>query len=405
MYRLHNTIQRYDWGSTTLLPRLLGIPPDGTPQAELWMGAHPAAPSHVQLADRRVSLAALLASDPQRHLGAAVTARFGPQLPFLLKVLAAARPLSLQLHPDGDAARAGFALEEAAGLDANDPARTYRDPNPKPEVLCALDRFEALSGFRAPPATAELLEAFALDRPWVELARRADAGRLCGALWDLPVAEQAGLADQVTAAAAAGGAAAARFPREAAFVRSAAAHHPHDVGLVVGLCLNRLRLLAGQALYAPANRLHAYLEGIGVELMANSDNVVRAGLTTKAVNVAELRRLLEVEPVQPRALEAETDPVTGEARYRTPAEEFALSRFLLEGDRVAVRSPGPEILLCTDGGADLVELPGAGAGAGAGAVALALDRGDSVFVPAATAGYRLRGVGTVYRAQVGFLAA
>lgn len=397
MYRLHNTVQRYDWGSTTLIPRLLGVPPDGTPQAELWMGAHPSAPSLVQLPDRRVALGALIAADPARHLGPLVLARFGPFLPFLFKVLAAAEPLSLQLHPDAADARAGFEREEAAGLDPTDPRRTYRDPNPKPEILCALDRFEALSGFRAPDAIAARFEAFGLDRSWIDLALRREPGDLCGALWDLAPEQQRALALAVGAAAALGGPAAARFPREAEFVRTAASRHGADVGLVVGLCLNRLRLLAGQALYAPAGRLHAYLEGIGVELMANSDNVVRAGLTTKAMAIDELRRLLDGRATRPETLLPAVDEATGEARYATPAEAFALSSFLLEGEPVAVRSPGPEILLCTDGGADVVdEATGA---------ALALERGDSLFVPAACAGYRLEGMGTLYRAQAGCCAA
>lgn len=393
MYRLHNTVQRYDWGSTTLLPRLLGVQPDGTPQAELWMGAHPSAPSLVQLPERRVSLAALVASDPDRYLGPAVVARFGPFLPFLFKVLAAAEPLSLQLHPDAADARAGFEREEAAGLDASDPRRTYRDPNPKPEILCALDRFEALSGFRAPADIAARFEAFGLDRSWVDLALRREPGEVCGALWDLSPEQQRALASTAAAAAVEGGAAATRFPREAEFVRRAAVRHPGDVGLVVGLCLNRLRLLAGQALYAPAGRLHAYLEGIGVELMANSDNVVRAGLTTKAMHIPELRRLLDGGPCRPETLLPTVDEATGESRYATPADQFALSSFLVEGEAVTLRSPGPEILLCTDGGADVLDL--------AGGDVLALERGDSLFVPAACGAYRIEGMGTLYRAQAG----
>ena len=168
IFRLRNPIQRYAWGSVERLPRFLGVEPDGTPQAELWIGAHPSAPSLALYGADEVPLPQLIAFDPGRMLGAAVLTRFGAQLPFLFKVLAAAEPLSLQVHPDAEQARAGFAREEAAGLAPGDPRRTYRDPNHKPELLCALDGFDVLSGFRPVDEIVAVFEAFGLHPGWVE---------------------------------------------------------------------------------------------------------------------------------------------------------------------------------------------------------------------------------------------
>ena len=408
MFRLRNPIQRYDWGSLVLLPAMLGVEPDGTTQAELWMGAHPSAPSAVQHHGEWIGLDAVIAAEAEAMVGPAVRARFGDTLPFLFKVLAAAEPLSLQLHPDLAAARAGFAREEAAGLARHDGARRYPDANHKPELLVALEPFDVLSGFRTPRDIAALLVAFGLASPWVELAAGGDAGRLCAALWALPGHEQEVLADRVLqAATTAGSAAITGFADEADFVRRAGARHPRDVGLVVGLCLNRLRLQPGQAAFAGAGRLHSYLHGFGLEIMANSDNVVRGGLTSKAVDVTELLALLVTTPDAPVPISPSPAPAgpgsehaSTEAWFPVSVEEFALSRFDLRGDVRPVASPGPEILCCVDGVVDVVVQGGLRAGPTGGA-SETLTRGQSVFVPAAQHGYQLRGAGTVYRASVG----
>jgi mannose-6-phosphate isomerase len=393
VFPLRNPVQRYDWGSPDALPRLLGTEPDGTPQAELWLGAHPAAPSLVEIDGRPAGLEGLIAADPAGMLGGAVLARFGPTLPFLFKVLAAAQPLSLQVHPGERQAREGYARDEAAGLAPDDPRRTYRDAHHKPELLCALERFEVLSGFRPAAQIAEQFEAFDLPAGWVALARAGDPGRLCAALWALDDDGRHQLLAAVSAAARSGSPADARFGAEAGFVRRATDRFPGDIGALVGLCLNRLQLSAGQGVFAAAGRLHSYLEGVGVELMANSDNVVRAGLTTKAIDVDELLRLLDTTADIPAALEPLIDEVTGEARFPVQVDEFCLSSFRLDGERIEVDSPGPEILLCVDGAAE-VDQPGPG---------WALPRGASLFVPASTARYRLHGRGAVYRAAVGLL--
>jgi len=395
IFRLRNPIQRYAWGSPDRLPRFLGVEPDGTPQAELWMGAHPSAPSMVECHEHLVPLDRFIAANVEQTLGATVAARFGSQLPFLVKLLAAERPLSLQVHPDATQARAGFEREEADGLAVDDPTRNYRDPNHKPELLCALDHFDVLSGFRSAGDCSAVLEAFGLHHSWGGLAAKEGVAVLCGALWDLDIDEQKGLADAVRRAAVPGGPAARRFPREADFVRVAFDSHGLDVGLVVGLCLDRVRLNVGEALFAPARVLHAYLDGFGLEVMANSDNVVRAGLTAKHVDVAELRALLDDQAPPSRKVTPVLDDRTGELVYPQQVEEFSLSSFMLDGDPVPLASPGPEVLVCTDGGVDVI---------GSDGTTYAIERGGSLFVPAVEKSYRLRGVGQLYRTRVGMLA-
>src|SRR5689334_20620812 len=159
MNRLTNTVRPYAWGSTTAIPDLLGTPPTGEPQAELWMGAHPGAPSRVDRGAGPVALDAVIEADPAAELGEATVKRFGPRLPFLLKVLAAATPLSVQVHPDLAQAKAGFADEEARGVPLDAPHRTYKDPNHKPEMMVALTPFEGLCGFRRPAEAADLVDA------------------------------------------------------------------------------------------------------------------------------------------------------------------------------------------------------------------------------------------------------
>ncbi|MGW0897582.1 mannose-6-phosphate isomerase, class I, partial [Streptomyces goshikiensis] len=163
MDRLTNTIRPYAWGSTTAIPALLGVEPSGEPQAEMWMGAHPGAPSRLDRGAGETTLPAVIDADPERELGAAAVAKFGPRLPFLLKLLAAGSPLSLQVHPDLAQARAGFADEEARGVPIDAGHRNYKDPNHKPELICALTPFSGLCGFRRPLEAAALLDGLGVD--------------------------------------------------------------------------------------------------------------------------------------------------------------------------------------------------------------------------------------------------
>lgn len=370
---LQNTVQPYAWGSLTAIPALLGRAPDGKPQAELWLGAHPVAPSKLVSGER---LDEWLAAAPATRLGSRVVDHFGPQLPFLLKVLAAAEPLSLQAHPSLAQAKAGFAREEAAGVARTAGNRNYRDANHKPEIICALSRFEALCGFRTVSDTLRILEVFGLDASTL----RADGlAAYFGRIMSLDAhAKQALVAKLVEGAARKP----AGFEKEVGLVTKLNAKYPGDIGVLGALLLNHLTLEPGEALYLGAGNLHAYLEGTGVELMANSDNVLRGGLTPKHVDVAELVSVLEFVDGPPRVLEPQGAP---EGVYETPVPDFRLSRISLEGTH-ALAAGLPQILLCTAGSAQV------------GAVTLAA--GGSLFIAADTA-VTLTGRATVFRATPG----
>jgi mannose-6-phosphate isomerase len=386
---LRNPIQRYAWGSRSAIPALLGVPPDGEPQAELWIGAHPKAPSRVVNDRGELPLDRWIEKCPEEILGPAVAARFGGELPFLLKVLAAELPLSIQAHPSAEAARAGFARENAAEIPRDAPHRSYRDPHHKPELICALTRFEALCGFR------EIAEI------------QGDFGRLdC----DVLVEEVAGLADvrglphffaallrlSGTQRERLLAAARSRAQTESgpvwAWVDRLLDLHGDDVGALAPLALNLLVLEPGEALALPAGVLHSYLGGMGVELMANSDNVLRGGLTSKHVDVDELLSVLTWE-TGPGAVLTPRERGAGEARYAISAAEFELS-VLRVGSGAAYDARerrSVEILLWTEGGGRIAAGPGD---------ALSCARGSAVVVPAAAPRYRIEGEGVIYRAAV-----
>ncbi|MCX4981244.1 mannose-6-phosphate isomerase, class I [Streptomyces sp. NBC_00572] len=381
MDRLVNTVRPYAWGSTTAIPELLGIAPTGEPQAEMWMGAHPGAPSRTE----RGSLNELIDADPVRELGERSAAKFGPRLPFLLKVLAAGAPLSLQAHPDLAEAQEGYAAEEAAGIPIDAPHRTYKDANHKPEMICALTPFEGLCGFRAPAEAADVIAGLGVDslKPYVDLLyAHPEEAALREVMTALLTADPEEMAHTVAEAAAA----ADRLGGAHAPYATLAHHFPGDPGVIAAMLLNPVRLQPGEALYLGAGVPHAYLGGLGVEIMANSDNVLRCGLTPKHVDVPELLRVVRFEPADPAVLRPEASP-TGEEVYDTPIDEFRLSRFVRpEGAAPTdLTSPTPQILLAVAGRPK------------AGEVTLA--PGESVFVPAGES-TALSGTGTVFRATV-----
>jgi mannose-6-phosphate isomerase len=375
MERLTNPIQEYAWGSYTVLAELLGQPvPSDKPQAELWIGAHPSAPS--RLADD-TTLADRIAEDPSGTLGDQVVAAYGRRLPFLLKVLAVDQPLSLQVHPDRAQAERGFADEERRGTPVGDPARNYKDSWPKPEILCALTDFEALCGFADPNESAALLGGLGIEdlRTVVATLAAGDLKAAIASLLGWPEDERAELVARVAAAVT-------DRPWLAEMVRL----YPGDMGVVVALLMNHVRLAPGQALYAEPGVAHCYLGGAGVELMANSDNVLRLGLTVKHVAVDELLSIASFAPRSPGVTESLETGVE-EHLYPTPAPEFRLSRIDVAGP-VGLSGGGPELLLCMDG---KVRLSGE----------LTLHRGEAAFVAAADPPVTLDGSGTVYRATVG----
>ncbi|MER7540845.1 mannose-6-phosphate isomerase, class I [Streptomyces sp. NPDC097704] len=381
MDRLVNTVRPYAWGSTTAIPELLGTAPTGEPQAEMWMGAHPGAPSRTG----RGALNELIAADPVRELGERAVEKFGPRLPFLLKLLAAGAPLSLQVHPDLAQAQAGHAAEEAAGIPVDAPHRTYKDANHKPELICALTPFDGLCGFRNPVEAADLIAALGVDslKPYVDLLHaHPEEAALREVLTALLTADREEMAHTVAEAHAA----ADRLGGDHAPYATLAHHYPSDPGVIAAMLLNRVRLQPGEALYLGAGVPHAYLDGLGVEIMANSDNVLRCGLTPKHVDVPELLRVVRFEPNDPSVLRPEASP-SGEEVYETPIDEFRLSRFVrAEGAAPNdLTAATPQILLAVAGRTRAGEVT--------------LGPGESVFVPAGEA-TELTGAGTVFRATV-----
>lgn len=395
MYQLENPLRPYAWGSTTAIAELLGSTPSGGPEAELWIGAHPDSPSTVLgHGDSGTTLDALIASDPDRALGDLTREAFGDRLPFLMKVLAAAAPLSLQVHPSLEQAGAGFARENAASVPQDAPHRNYRDAFHKPELIFALTEFQALCGFRSPEDAARIFTGLAelveKEKGWAPVILQsviADLGipdaatALREAFTRLLTggAETRAAVEAVVEVLEGGDLADPRLSSAAATVLQLNAHHPGDPGVLVALLLNRVALKPGQALYLPAGNIHAYLEGLGIEVMASSDNVLRGGLTTKHVDTGELLKTVEFAPLELPLLDAESSPL-GQELYCPPFDEFQLQRLELPvafGDDAAsadipVAQNGPTVVLVVSGTVVLDSPKGD----------LILHRGQSAFIPA-----------------------
>lgn len=399
---LRNPIRSYAWGSHTAIPELLGQPsPSVEPQAELWMGDHPQAPSDVCVDGGWISLREWIARDPKAVVGAGGDGSPG-DLPFLFKVLAAGQPLSIQTHPDAAQARAGFAREEALGIPRDAPHRNYRDTNPKPEILYALTPFHVLRGFRS---TSAILGHF--DRAGLAdfepLGALTDGGldpsvaleRFFRRMMDLPQGTMDGVLERLMARAATEArddsrAVDSRYEDPLHWIPRFLELYPGDRGALGPLYLELFTLQPGQAIHTGPGVPHAYLDGCGIELMVSSDNVLRCGLTPKHVDVPELVSVLRFEPQPPMVLDGSTARA-GERLYAYPEGGLLLSRLDVTARTPAVvgDSGGPEILLCTEGraiGRSAEE-------------SLEVRRGDSFLVPAASQPSTLEGEATLFRAR------
>ncbi|GAA4924038.1 mannose-6-phosphate isomerase, class I [Actinoplanes utahensis] len=391
MYPLTGAIRPYAWGSRTAIAELQGRPaPTEDPEAELWLGAHPGDPSTVPGTDGPVDLIALIGGDPAGQLGDDVVATFGARLPYLMKVLAAAAPLSLQAHPDAAYAKAAYARQEA------DPAapKNYTDANHKPEMLVALTPFEALCGFRNPAIAAAAIAGFQVPRlePVVTALTGGDLAEAVRLLLTWPAGDRGPLIDEVVAAARA-------VPGDhehadsATLVLDLARHYPGDPGVLVALLLNRVRLAPGEAIWMPAGNLHAYLSGLGVELMAASDNVLRGGLTPKRVDVDELMRVLRFEVLDDPLLPA-TPIEPGVDTWTVPVPDFVLYRIDLNGTRPPIEVPahGPRIVLCVEGTVFT--------GQSEDGTPVELTAGTAAYIPAAAGAIKVAGTGRLFVAAV-----
>ena len=414
-----NTPRNYAWGSTHAIADLLGRTPSGEPEAELWLGAHAGSPSVIEdasLVGGAANLVEWITASPEVALGADSTA---PRLPFLLKILAAGRPLSLQAHPTSEQARAGFELENDAGIAVDAGNRNYRDPFHKPELIFALsDTFEALCGFRPLAEVRGIIaelhlldlatenpQAAAIDSLENQLARglrdtvdwllRDGRGGDSGEVkWLVErVVELAEHADFL-----ASGGAVIGYARELATVRLLAAEYPGDPGIVLALLLNRVSLRRGEVMYLPAGNIHAYLSGLGIELMAASDNVLRGGLTPKHIDIDELLAVLDFTPVSAPYL-APVVEAPGVSRYRPGVPDFELVHIAADaGAATATPVPmrqvtltGPAIAICTAGGFLVA----------GGLSSRQLKRGQSVYITPEEGTLTFAGSGEVFLATTG----
>ena len=355
MFVLTPTLHASHWGSTTAIHEFAQWPTTGDPLAEVWYGAHPSAPALAAAGSEDArSLREIIHADPEGILGQDVVARFGRELPFLLKIIAPTSPLSLQVHPSLEQAGLGWAREERAGVPLNASDRTYKDGNHKPEMLYALSDCEAVSGFRAPRRAIEVLTGLTppLIESTLERLRQGTSAAGMRAAFEYVLLgardrdeDVTAIVEQIRARLAAGESPSVHSDTIALTI---AKHYPGDRGIVASLLLNPVTLRAGEALFIPAGCVHAYLSGLGVEVMANSDNVVRAGMTTKHVDARALLDILDVRPAPPIRLGPERSRAGVEVFY-APVEDFELAVIEAGPSPVAVGGAGPRIVLGIEG--------------------------------------------------------
>jgi mannose-6-phosphate isomerase len=360
-YKLRNKVRHYDWGSPVDIPRLLGMAPDGAPWAELWIGSHSGFSSIAITDSGETSLEELIAREPQRSLGEEAARRYG-SLPFLLKLLSAEMPLSIQAHPNQEQAHEGFERENQAGLPLDSPKRNYKDSNHKPEIICALSPFTGLCGFRDLDEIRALLGAFLEPAPPVLREGFAPLTRalsnhepvvalrdFLAGLFSLSQHVRATLGEYILSMCEHGCGAShsdgASYNDAIELMRDLARLYPGDPAVIAPLYLNVFRLEPGQAVFLEAGVLHAYIHGFGVELMANSDNVLRGGLTGKHIDVQELMKILNFKPFKPQII----TPNSTLFSYPAPCEEFSLKKICGPMD-ICLLSPGsPSICIVTEG--------------------------------------------------------
>jgi mannose-6-phosphate isomerase len=380
LFKVTNTARDYAWGSRTLIPEYFGVAATGRPMAEIWYGTHEGSPARLV--------------EDNRTLGAALG---GEQLPFLLKILAADSPLSIQAHPNSAQAAEGFARENAAGIGLHASDRNYKDARHKPEMIVALTEFEALCGFKSTKQIRNLLESMldptdvsdgltSIVKHWLELFSGQDGLQKLF----VDITNRRGNLDGVTAELTQQANLSAQFELAARLNLL----YPGDPGVIIALLMNHVWLEPGQALYLPAGNIHAYLSGLGVEIMASSDNVLRGGLTEKHIDVAELEAVLNFEPNEPHLVKTR-DLAKGLVEFETPVDDFILYRADLSGGVVLadLNIPGASIVLCT-----------------AGEIALSnsieervvLQRGEAAFLGSDAKKFSLAGSGTAYLATSAF---
>lgn len=374
IFHLKNPVQHYAWGSTEGIPRVTGITNDtGKPMAELWMGTHPAAPSLI-ISD---------AAGKEESLSSVVN------LPFLFKILSAATPLSLQVHPTLAQAREGFERENNAGIDLSSPTRNYKDANHKPEIIVALTPFQAMCGFRPVAETVALLRELHSTALTDSLTRLEGSGNYGKFLSFLLNADT----DTVQSIAASIREAVQNTKTEYNQVFSEALntasrlldYYPSDIGILAPFYLNLINLAPLESLYLPAGIIHAYLQGTGFELMSSSDNVLRGGLTPKHIDIEELLAIVDPSPYEPPILHAQADP--GLSSYPTPAEDFFLAFNVFSGPTLTYECSEPAIMICQEGKISVKRFPDE---------EIVLEKGNSCYIAASRKTLSVSGQGTLW---------
>jgi mannose-6-phosphate isomerase len=397
--KLSGIIQNYRWGSRSLLAQFQGRSvPTAAPEAELWFGAHALAPSSIEVDGERHPLNTFIEGDAQNQLGSELMRRYG-KLPYLTKVLAVDQPLSIQVHPSQAQAQLGFQRERLRGLPADDAQANYRDNWPKPELLCPLTDFEVLCGFRPVDELIELLDALGGDcfkaaREALESSPNQQGLRQVVATW---LNASRSTQDVLFRAGIEACKDYSRKPdskhQDVALPLDLAARYPGDMGVLVALLLRHLVLPPGAGLFVPAGVLHAYLRGFAIEVMANSDNVLRGGLTAKHVDVDEMLSIANFESAPPM-LAALEDRGPLEKIFVIDSPHFSVSRLDIEDHTswCASKRLGPEMLLCVEGTLTLFS---------AHDDKLALARGECAWIPANEDIYCVAGKGQAFRVQTG----
>lgn len=371
MRAIGGVVRNYDWGSYSAIAELRGMSsPTAEPEAELWFGTHSAAPSRLE---------------DGRGLNEEI------QLPFLVKVLAAERPLSLQAHPNADQARIGFAQEEAR---PHQQPRNYSDPNPKPEILVALTEFWALCGFRAPAQTARVVRRLEVPSlTWLAecLEKNPESLALREAVTQLLSMDRSRVAETITEALKSAYGLGPDHPDADSFsvLHELASHYPDDPGVLVALLLEHVLLQPGEALFMPPGHLHAYLRGMGVEVMVASDNVLRGGLTSKHVDVPELLRVVQFSPLGDPLRNSGSAPEQPGESWPIDDEAFSLRKVTVDESTVSVDTDGPRVLLCVSGTVDVND--------DAGSVSLA--SGEAAYSTAHDGTIRVAGSGEIFVAS------
>lgn len=391
---MENPIQKYFWGSKTAIQKIMGIEPDGqTPWAELWMGAHPKAASKLTINNTKRPLNDIIRLYPGAVLGEKTAEKYKNTLPYLFKVLAADIALSIQAHPDEMQAKQGFEREEFQKIPISAPHRNYRDPWPKPELICALEPFGALIGFRAPSDICSLARQFApsgLAKIAEDLKSRPDASGIrlfFNALMTMEKQRQAEIINEAVSVAK------NHQSPEAVWIARLYKTYPEDIGILAPIYLNLLEIAPGKAAFLPPGTMHAYLYGTGVEIMANSDNVLRGGLTQKHIDLKELLKIVDFKPALPEILFPRPAGDL-EQKFITPAEQFCLSVINIKPGQVwrSPESHSAEILFCSKG---RLWIKSCDRNNG-----LTCKAGKSVLIPAAAGSFEISGNGKAFKAGV-----